>query len=144
MKKVAMTMRGALLSLAIATICGLLGTAPRTAQAQANGAKPAHAAAQAAKNDSASAAKIENGKKLFTNDGCYECHGHMAQGGTGPRLGPNPIPFSAFLQYVRHPAGSMPPFTSKVVSDAEFTDIYAFISSLPQPPKAKDIPLLNQ
>lgn len=143
MKKVSITMRGALFTLSMVTICGLLGIVPRAAQAQTNGAKPADAQ-QAAKNDSASAAKIENGKKLFTNDGCYECHGHMAQGGTGPRLGPNPIPFSAFLQYVRHPAGSMPPFTGKVVSDAEFTDIYAFISSLPQPPKAKDIPLLNQ
>lgn len=144
MKTVAMTTRGVLFTLSIVTICGLLGIVPRAAQAQTNGAKPDHADAQAAKNDSASAAKIENGKKLFTNDGCYECHGHMAQGGTGPRLGPDPIPFSAFLQYVRHPAGSMPPFTSKVVSDAEFADIYAFISSLPQPPKPKDIPLLNQ
>lgn len=143
MKKVAMTKRGALFALSVVTICGLLGIVPRSAQAQTT-AKAEHADAQAAKNDSASAAKIENGKKLFTNDGCYECHGHMAQGGTGPRLGPDPIPFSAFLQYVRHPAGSMPPFTSKVVSDAEFADIYAFISSLPQPPKAKDIPLLNQ
>lgn len=144
MKRVSITMRGALFILSIVTICGLLGIVPRVAQAQTNGAKPEHADAPPAKNDSASSAKIENGKKLFTNDGCYECHGHMAQGGTGPRLGPDPIPFSAFLQYVRHPAGSMPPFTSKVVSDAEFSDIYAFISSLPQPPKAKDIPLLNQ
>lgn len=144
MKRVPKTVQGALFTLSIVAFCGLLGAAPLAAQPQTNGAKPEHADAQAAKSDSASAAKIENGKKLFTNDGCYECHGHMAQGGTGPRLGPNPIPFSAFLQYVRHPAGAMPPFTSKVVSDTEFADIYAFISSLPQPPKAKDIPLLNQ
>jgi mono/diheme cytochrome c family protein len=137
-------MRAALFTLSMVAICGLLAIAPRAAKAQSTGAHGEHADAQAAKSDSASAAKIENGKKLFTSDGCYECHGRMAQGGTGPRLGPDPIPFSAFLQYVRHPAGSMPPFTSKVVSDAEFEDIYAFISSLPQPPKAKDLPLLNQ
>ena len=37
----------------------------------------------------------------------------------------------------------MPPYTSKVVSDSEMADIYAFLQSLPQPPAVKDIPLLN-
>ena len=37
----------------------------------------------------------------------------------------------------------MPPYTSKVVSDSELADIYAFLQSLPQPPAAKSIPLLN-
>jgi mono/diheme cytochrome c family protein len=36
----------------------------------------------------------------------------------------------------------MPPFTAKVVSDAELTDIHAYLASRPAPPK--DIPLLNQ
>jgi cytochrome c1 len=38
----------------------------------------------------------------------------------------------------------MPPYTEKVVSGQEFADIYAFLKSLPEPPKAKSIPLLNQ
>jgi cytochrome c2 len=40
----------------------------------------------------------QNGKRLFASYGCYECHGHAAQGSsaTGPRLGPRPIAFSAF------------------------------------------------
>jgi mono/diheme cytochrome c family protein len=51
---------------------------------------------------------------------------------------------AAFIAYVRHPAGAMPPYTSKVISDAELTDIRAFLASLPAPPPLKSIPLLNQ
>ena len=106
------------------------------AQAQTPGAAP--------RAQNAPAGNAQNGKKLFTSYGCWECHGREAQGGAaGPRIGPNPIPFAAFQRYVRQPAGQMPPFTSKVVSDAELADIYAFLQSLPQPPPAKNIPLLN-
>jgi hypothetical protein len=38
----------------------------------------------------------------------------------------------------------MPPYTSKVVSDQDVADIYAFLKSLPPAPSAKNIPLLNQ
>jgi hypothetical protein len=38
----------------------------------------------------------------------------------------------------------MPPFTAKVVSDAELIDVHAYLSSRPAPPPLKDIPLLNQ
>ena len=87
----------------------------------------------------------DKGKKLYTTYGCYECHGREAQGGSaGARLAPRPIPLSVLLMYVRHPAGQMPPYTSKVVSDAELTDIYAFLKSIKPPPAAKSIPLLNQ
>jgi mono/diheme cytochrome c family protein len=97
------------------------------------------------KTDSSPAGNIQNGKKLFTNDGCYECHGHQAEGSSagGPRLAPNPIPLAALVRYVRHPAGQMPPYTSKVISDAELADVYAFLQSLPQPPKADSIPALK-
>jgi len=61
----------------------------------------------------------------------------------GPRLGPNPISFAAFSQYIRHPTGQMPPFTIKVTSDADLADIYAFLQSLPQPPKVESIPALK-
>ena len=87
-----------------------------------------------------------NGRKLFTRFGCYQCHQREAQGAaaTGPRLGPHPIPFARFTRYVRQPTGQMPPYTIKVVKDAELADIYAFLESLPDPPAVKDIPLLNQ
>jgi ubiquinol-cytochrome c reductase cytochrome c subunit len=91
------------------------------------------------------AGNAQSGKKLFVSDGCYECHGYMAQGAspTGPRLGPRPIAFAAFTKYVRQPTGQMPPYTSKVVTDAALADIYAFLQSLPTPPSVESIPALR-
>jgi hypothetical protein len=37
----------------------------------------------------------------------------------------------------------MPPYTSKVLPDSELADIYAFVQSAPQPPKADSIPQLK-
>ena len=85
----------------------------------------------------------QNGKRIFDSYGCYQCHDHDAKGGVGARLAPKPIPFAAFSRYVRRPTGDMPPYTSKVVSDREIADIYAFLLSIPQPPVAKSIPILN-
>src|SRR5438270_3141305 len=95
------------------------------------GQTPAPGAATAAP-----AGNAENGKKIFSSYGCYQCHGFVAQGGTGPRLAPRPLAFAAFLKYVRRPADQMPPYTAKVVSDQEFADIYAYLLSIPQPPAA--------
>jgi ubiquinol-cytochrome c reductase cytochrome c subunit len=88
---------------------------------------------------------IESGKLLFTSSGCYECHGRQAQGSrySGPRLGPEPISLPLFRDYVRAPKGQMPPYTAKVLTDAELGDIHVFLESLPTPPAAKTIPLLN-
>lgn len=86
----------------------------------------------------------QKGGQLFTSDGCYECHGHHAEGSTaGPRLGPGPMSFAALVGYVRRPTNQMPPYTDKVISNADLVDIYRFLQSLPQPPKPDDIPLLK-
>jgi ubiquinol-cytochrome c reductase cytochrome c subunit len=87
----------------------------------------------------------EAGKKLFVSYGCYQCHGREAQGSssTGPRLGPRPIAFTAFSRYVRRPTGQMPPYTTKVVSDADMADIYAYVQSRTPPPAVQSIPLLR-
>lgn len=87
---------------------------------------------------------VENGKRLYARDGCYECHGYAGQGGAGVPLVPRVISAANLIKYVRHPAGAMPPYTDKVVSDAELTDIRAFLASLPAPPPLKSIPILNQ
>jgi mono/diheme cytochrome c family protein len=84
-----------------------------------------------------------NGKMIFDKYGCYQCHDHDAKGGAGARLAPKPIPFAAFTRYVRKPTGEMPPYTSKVVSDQELADIYAFLRTIPAPPAAKSLPILN-
>jgi mono/diheme cytochrome c family protein len=87
----------------------------------------------------------ENGKILYAKIGCYQCHGREAQGAsaTGPRLGPNPVAYARFLSYLRKPAGEMPPYTERVLSDQQAADIYAFLQSLPRPPAVEDIPLLR-
>jgi mono/diheme cytochrome c family protein len=118
------------------------------AQSAASASKPAKSGAEssdaASKSGEAPSGNAENGKKLYMRYGCYECHGTQAHGVTpGPQLGPNAIPYEAFRAYVRHPSGEMPSYTDKVVSDREWADIYAFLKSVPPPPDAKTIPLLN-
>jgi len=99
-------------------------------------------ATQVSKPSKSQSGNIENGKRVFAKYGCYECHGREGQGSavTGPRVGPDPVPFEVFAQYIRKPAGEMPPYTDKVLSDQELVDIYAFLQSLPQPPVIKTTP----
>jgi ubiquinol-cytochrome c reductase cytochrome c subunit len=88
---------------------------------------------------------VIKGKTLFSKYGCYECHGTQGQGTTaGARLAPKPLALAALIAYVRAPKRQMPPYTAKVVSDAELADIRAYLASIPEPPPAKSIPLLNQ
>lgn len=101
----------------------------------------------AAKQEPAASANTSNGQRLFVRDGCYECHGYLGQGSTstgGTRLGPPQIPLSAFVSYVREPAGQMPPYTTKAISNEDLGEIYNFLKSVPPPPPLKSISLLNQ
>jgi hypothetical protein len=50
---------------------------------------------------------------------------------------------SAFIRYVRKPTGDKPPYTEKVVSDAELADIRAFLLTIPAPPAAAGISILK-
>jgi mono/diheme cytochrome c family protein len=97
------------------------------------------------KSDPSVRGNAQKGKRLYDSYGCYQCHGGQGQGSilTGPRIGPDPTGFSGFVRYIRQPAGEMPPYSSKVVTDAELADIFAFLAALPQPQDAKRIPLLN-
>jgi len=102
-------------------------------------------AAQQQNTANAPQGNAANGRKLFVSFGCYQCHGYEAQGGSaGARLAPRPIPYAQLLKYVRHPTGEMPPFTEKVVKDAELADIYAFLRAQPPAPDVDKIPLLKQ
>jgi mono/diheme cytochrome c family protein len=104
------------------------------------------AAAQtpAAPAQPASAGNAETGKKLYVSYGCWQCHGYEGQGGAaGPRLAPRPLPFAGFSRYVRRPTNQMPPYTEKVVSNADLEHIHAYLMSRPAPPAASSIPLLK-
>ena len=92
---------------------------------------------------SAPTGNAEKGKAVFMRVGCYECHGTVGQGGTGPRLGPNPIPLERMTAFVRKPVG-MPAYSAKVLSDAEVADIRTYLATAPTPPPLASIPLLNQ
>ena len=76
----------------------------------------------------------ERGKQTFVRIGCYQCHGREAQGAsTGPRLGPNPLPLPAFTRAVRTPRNEMPPYGTRILSDGEIADVYAFVAARPRP-----------
>jgi mono/diheme cytochrome c family protein len=124
--------------LVIIAIAVLVSPGSRGAHAQ-NKSQPDEKAAPTGNKD--------NGRKLFRSDGCYECHGTEGQGAaqvTGPRVGPPQLSFEGFTAQLRHPSGQMPPYTSKVVSDQDLADLYAYLQSRPKAAQAKDIPLLNQ
>jgi ubiquinol-cytochrome c reductase cytochrome c subunit len=98
-----------------------------------------------AQSQSSSSGNVDNGKHLFQTKGCWECHGFAAQGGRdGARIGATSLTLQGVIRYVRKPAGAMPAFTDKVITDQELTDIYAYWKSLPPVKAAKDVPLLNE
>lgn len=85
------------------------------------------------------------GKQLYAQDGCYQCHGYVGQGGaiSGPRLAPMKLQQDGFLGQLRHPSNEMPPYEKALLSDADALDIYAYLRSLPASPDAKSIPILR-
>src|SRR5215510_5846537 len=82
----------------------------------------------------APAGNVEKGRVGFVKVGCAQCHGREAQGSptTGPRLGPNGLPYPAFARYVRAPRLQMPPYNEKILPDADLADLYAFVQSRPK------------
>jgi mono/diheme cytochrome c family protein len=107
--------------------------------------QPAPAGAQApAASAQAPAGNAENGKKLWNEVGCWQCHGYAGQGGAGPKLAPNPIAYQGYTRAIRTPRSQMPPYTTKVLSDAQLADIYAFLKAVPPSKDPKEIPLLKE
>src|SRR2546427_4368618 len=83
------------------------------------------------------------GKDLYLKYSCYACHGYDGHGGAGARLVPMQMTVERFTAYVHNPR-QMPPYTEKILSDAQLADLFAYIKSLPVSPAAKDIPLLTR
>jgi mono/diheme cytochrome c family protein len=104
------------------------------------------AAGQAAATGQAAAeGDIASGKQLFEKKNCYYCHGTAGQGGRdGARIAATAMSVPAFIRYVRQPAGAMPAFTEKILSDKELMDIYAHVKALPTARAPNEIPLLDQ
>ena len=129
-----MSNRTLVLSFVLVAVGGVGGSAQTTTAPSPN----------AAQNISATG-NAENGKRVYTSDSCSACHGTVGQGGReGARIAPDPPPLATITRYIRRPSGQMPPYTSKVLSDQEIADIYAYLKTIPAAPSAKNIPLLNQ
>jgi mono/diheme cytochrome c family protein len=103
------------------------------------------AAPACAQQASAPTGNVENGKTLYLQVGCYQCHGHAGQGArmTGPRISRTEFPFESFLYQLRHPADQMPPYEAAVLSDQEAADLYAYVRQMPPPRDPNSIPLLK-
>ncbi len=93
------------------------------------------------------AASAEKGRAAFMKYGCWQCHGTQGQGSiatsAGKVLAPNPLPYDAFSAFVRSTNRAMPPYSDKILPDEDLADIHAYLSSIPKPEDAKNIPLLN-
>lgn len=89
---------------------------------------------------------VNNGKRLFTFNGCYQCHGTVGQGGAaGARLAQTKLNQQEFINFVRNPPPSnMPPYRAKIMSDQELVDVYAFIRTFPEPLNPANVPLLKE
>jgi mono/diheme cytochrome c family protein len=95
----------------------------------------------AAQTQPPSTGNAQTGKDLYLRYSCYACHGYDGHGGAGARLVPMRMTMERFTAYVHNPR-QMPPYSAKLLSDAQLGDLWAYIKSLPVSPDAKDIPLL--
>jgi mono/diheme cytochrome c family protein len=100
-------------------------------------------AASAASAQAPPAGNAQAGKELYLKYSCYACHGYDGHGGAGARLAPLPMTVARFTAYVRNPR-RMPPYTDRVLTDAQAADLFAYIKSLPTSPPADQIPLLSR
>src|SRR6266852_6585689 len=89
------------------------------------------------------AGNAQQGKELYLKYSCYACHGYDGHGGAGARLVPLAMTVTRFTAYVHNPR-RMPPYTEKVLSDAQLADLFAYIKSLPVSPPADQIPLISR
>ncbi len=98
-------------------------------------------------NGAVLAASAEKGKIAFIKNGCWQCHGFQGQGSVatsnGVVLAPDPMPYETFEAFVRSSNRAMPPYREAILSNADLSDIYAYLQSIPKTKDASSIPLLN-
>jgi mono/diheme cytochrome c family protein len=95
-------------------------------------------------NQQTSTGSAVSGKKLYQDYGCWACHGYNAQTGNGARLLPPRLNQQQFVLYIRTPrTPQMPAYSTRMLTDAQAADIFAYVLSLPRPPDMSDIKLLK-
>ena len=108
------------------------------------GATSAMFAQSPAATPAASAGDAAAGSRAFTEYACHYCHGTVGQGSlpaVGPRVARVARSFDSFRNYVRRPTGRMSSYPAKVIGDDTLADIYAYLRSVPEPPKPLPAPL---
>jgi mono/diheme cytochrome c family protein len=97
--------------------------------------------------EGAGSGDVAKGRNVYLAVGCFECHGRAGQGGAmnypAPALAKIEMPVESFVAYLRNAPNDMPAYTANVLSDADATDIWAFLQSLPGRKPVKDFPLLK-
>ena len=109
-----------------ATLCAVAGAAP------------------GATVPSTSSVNGRRGEDVYLRQGCYQCHGLVGQGSilSGPALVPLTMTSRAFRSYVRNPAGAMPAYTIKILSEDDLAAIEEHVRTFDAPKPASQIPLL--
>ena len=76
----------------------------------------------------------QHGRAVFAREGCDRCHGAHGEGVTTARfdsvsthIAGTTLALATFIQAVRKPVGQMPAFNLGQVTDAELSDVYAFL-----------------
>jgi mono/diheme cytochrome c family protein len=89
---------------------------------------------------------LKAAKKLYSTYYCWACHGSLGRaGGAAPAITPSTRSDEDLIRYLRKPAGNMPAYTSKVISEQELADIAAYMRSIPAgTPDPRSIPLLGE
>ncbi len=59
-----------------------------------------------------------DGRELYVDFQCWQCHGYEGQGGAAPRLRQSAYPYEAFVRFVRFP-NVMPAYPSELLADAD-------------------------
>ena len=86
----------------------------------------------------------ERGRKAYVEFGCVKCHGAAGQGSvSGLKLAPDVLPADAIITFLRGTTGPMPRYGTEIISDAQITDIHAYLESLPKPASPDNIAVLR-
>ena len=111
--------------------CGLIAAAAWSR----GGARPGASASRRATQRRPRPAALRQARSSGSRTGAGSAMATRARGVPPvPRLSARNLAFAGFAAYVRRPANQMPPYTEKVVSNADLVNIHAFIQSRPAPP----------
>ncbi len=86
---------------------------------------------------------IARGATAWKEMHCDACHGEEALGGVGPKLAQTDLPFSEFLDIVRHALPPKPAFSEEELSTQDVYNIYAWLQTLQPVGRPKERPPLK-